>query len=328
MKLVFGSVLFLFLAPAFAFGANTVVQPKDGLGWLEKSALAAHNLNYQGIFVYQHGHYTETSRILHRIGQSGELERLESLDRTPRVIIRTSQNIRYYNLDQRIEMVEPLPSDNAFPAIFPEQMSRLSNYYNIALGPLSRYSGLPCQMVKLTPIDNLRYARHMCIGLGSGLLLHDSVLNSKHKPVENLTFTELAIGGNIKKSDIFEGLGGTWQIKKSSLNENMKGSVDFKLEPLPAGFHKVAEMMRDMPGRSQPVEHLIYTDGLTAVSLFIEPSGANPVFRIGLSCAGVIHVYTRIENGYTITALGEVPAVTVKKFARAVTLNSPEGNLH
>ncbi|MBU6460039.1 MAG: MucB/RseB C-terminal domain-containing protein [Proteobacteria bacterium] len=320
MSLWLGFFICWIAVPILAWGATSRMQPENGIAWLKRSALAAHHLDYQGIFIYQHGRYIETSRIIHSMGTSGERERLESLDRTPRVIIRTSQNIRYYNLKQHTEMIEPLPSAGNFPSVFADKWLHQSQYYHITLGQKSRYSGLSCQRVNLTPIDDLRYTRHMCIALKSGLLLHESVINNQKKPIEEMTFTELRIGGPIKRSMIFDGLGGNWQIKQSSLEKTMAGSVPFSLNPLPPGFHKIAQVMRNIPGRSQPVEHLIYSDGFTAVSLFIEPAGSDPVFRIGLSHAGVMHVYTRLDKGYTITALGEVPAVTVTNFARAVRL--------
>ncbi len=40
---------------------------------------------------------------------------------------------------------------------------------------------------------------------------------------------------------------------------------------LPPGFAKIIEGFRTLRGKREPVAHLVYSDGLVAVSVFIEP---------------------------------------------------------
>jgi sigma-E factor negative regulatory protein RseB len=54
----------------------------------------------------------------------------------------------------------------------------------------------------------------------------------------------------------------------------------------PVGFKKVMEMKRFKTGAQSPVAHLVYSDGLAAVSVFIEPLPTKRKFQEGLTHQG------------------------------------------
>ena len=87
----------------------------------------------------------------------------------------------------------------------------------------------------------------------------------------------------------------------------------------PPGFKKIMEMKRFKPGAQAPIAHLVYSDGLAAVSVFIEPAATkHPTPQAGLMRQGAINVYTRPVGGYWVTVVGEAPAESVKYIANAV----------
>jgi sigma-E factor negative regulatory protein RseB len=70
-------------------------------------------------------------------------------------------------------------------------------------------------------------------------------------------------------------------------------------------------------GKRSPVAHIVYSDGLVAVSVFVEPaSGVHPV---GLLQQGGVNVFVRDADGYVVTALGEAPAATIRQIANSVS---------
>ena len=77
-------------------------------------------------------------------------------------------------------------------------------------------------------------------------------------------------------------------------------------------------MARKVHGKSLPVTHVVFSDGLASVSLFIEPlvKGVKP--RIGQSVVGNTSFYSRVAGFLQITALREVPEVTTARIANAV----------
>jgi len=69
-----------------------------------------------------------------------------------------------------------------------------------------------------------------------------------------------------------------------------------------------------------PVAHLVYSDGLAAVSVFIEPLPASPRPADGLTHQGAVPIYTKSLPDQLVTVLGETPAATVMQIGDSVAL--------
>jgi sigma-E factor negative regulatory protein RseB len=89
------------------------------------------------------------------------------------------------------------------------------------------------------------------------------------------------------------------------------------VKELPPGFSKIVEGYRTLRGKVAPVAHLVFSDGLVAVSVFVEPMPQAPQ-PIGLSQQGGINVYSRQLNEHLVTVLGETPGATVRQIAFSV----------
>jgi sigma-E factor negative regulatory protein RseB len=77
--------------------------------------------------------------------------------------------------------------------------------------------------------------------------------------------------------------------------------------------------MQVIAGSSVPVQHLVYSDGLASVSVFIEPRSPQTQVMSGLAKVGAAFAYSRNLDGHQVTAVGEVPAATVEAIAAGVT---------
>ena len=89
----------------------------------------------------------------------------------------------------------------------------------------------------------------------------------------------------------------------------------------PAGFKKIMEMRRTKQGGGVPVAHLVYSDGLAAVSVFIEPLPPSRPAD-GLSHQGAVTIYTKSLPDQLVTVLGETPAATVMQIGDSVGLKA------
>ena len=79
---------------------------------------------------------------------------------------------------------------------------------------------------------------------------------------------------------------------------------------------------------SGPVEHLVFSDGLASVSVFVEigrVEGANLVREEDAATLGTSSAYSIVVQGYRVTAVGEVPPETVRVIARAIHNAAPDG---
>ena len=290
-------------------------QSPETLSWLRKIHEASQKLSYSGTFVYQQGARSETSRIT-RYG-AGDIERLEVLDGRPREIVRTRDTVRCYLPDRQVVKVERRAADRNFPALVPEQVGALARHYDISLGETRRIAGFDCQAVLLTPKDNLRYGYKLYADASSGMLLRAVTVDASGETIEQFSFTQLSIGNVTREMVRTRHSAGGWRIDHAEASPAQLAGWSLSAE-LP-GFRKIVELKRRL-GESRPVGQMVYSDGLAAVSVFIEPLDAarKEAQRTGLASVGAIHIYTREVANHMVTVVGEAPAVSVQRIANAV----------
>ena len=306
------------LLPVSAAIAQT---ESSAMEWLERIYSATQKLNYTGTFVYQHGQQVETSRITHVVDARGPYEKVETLDGVPREIVRTRDQVVCYLPSTKTMKIDKQPDVQTFPAILPQQLKGLSDYYKVRKGKVERVGGYDCQVVVLEPKDRMRYGHQLWADRSSGMLLKAKTLDEGNQVLEQFAFTQLKIGGNIDRERIkprFSGKGVSWRVEDSDASHVNLAQAGWTIRSKPPGFRTVAELMRTLGGNSG-VGHIVLSDGLAAVSVFIEPmSSKHPAPQPGLVRQGVINVYMRPVGNYWVTAVGEAPPESVKYIANAV----------
>jgi sigma-E factor negative regulatory protein RseB len=311
-------------ALALAIGAAQAQSPET-LSWLRKIHEATQRLSYTGTFVYQNGNRSETSRITRYVDASGDIEKLEIMDGVPREIVRTKDTVRCYLPDSRVVKVEKRLSSRAereFPALVPERITALARHYDISLGETQRIAGYDCRAVLLTPKDNLRYGYKLYADAASGMLLRAVTVDSEGNEVEKFSFTQLAIGNVTRDMVKPRHAVRAWRVDDAGAEPARLAGWGLAAE-LP-GFRKVTELKRRL-GESRPVGQMVYSDGLAAVSVFIEPlEGRREPPSTGLSSMGAIHIYTREVANHIVTVVGEAPAVSVQRIADSVEFHRPQ----
>ena len=298
------------------------LQESEALAMLQRIADAARKLNYAGTFVYQHGDQVETSRIVHFTDSSGEYEKLEILDGPRREIIRNNDEVMCYYLDAKIMRSEKRVARRTFPALLPDQLSTLTEYYHIRKGEPERIAGFDSQALVLEPRDGMRYGHKFWAEANSGLLLKARMVNERHNVVEQFSFTQLTIGSGISRDMVnpsFSVRSPEWRVDSFANNLTSNVESGWAVKNFPAGFRKIMEMRRNKLGNSIPVTHMVFSDGLAAVSVFIEPMANRTRINEGLSHQGAINIYTRTISDQVVTVLGEAPASTVMQIANSVS---------
>lgn len=319
----------LFLAVAALVGlhgvsqAADVAQQTDALGWLKKSAAAAHQLNYSGTYVYQYGDYLETSKITHIKDESGEHEKLEALDGSPREVIRNNEEVLCFEPDNSASVVvEKRKVEKSFPALLPTQLDGIAENYRARFAEPDRMAGHACKVIVLEPRDQYRYRHKLWIDQATGLLLKAGMLNDRNEVIGQFAFTQVEIGGQIDKESLKPKIAGK-KVRVSNdpatATELQQSDLSWAVKQLPPGFALVTVMKRMIPGKGVPVNHLVFSDGLATVSVFIEPVATVTKPMQSVVRQGAIHVYSRTVADHRITVLGEVPAITVMQIANSVS---------
>ncbi|MCE2998904.1 MAG: MucB/RseB C-terminal domain-containing protein [Betaproteobacteria bacterium] len=314
----------LMFGTVFPLPVSAAEPQREALAMLEKMAAASRKVNYSGTFVYNQGGQTETSRIAHFVNPAGGvLERLETLDGPAREVIRTNDQVICYLPLTKTVLIDPRGS-RQFPVRL-EQIQTLGQHYRVTLESTDRVAGVDCQWVALQPKDNLRYARRFCADIKTGLPLRARTLNEKNQVIESFTFSTLQIGGKFDRDLVrsrYAAQSKGWKVERSELSAADSGDSGWVVGQLPAGFGKLMELRRSMPGKpGTTTSHLVFSDGLAAISVFIEPlsqAKGKADGKPALRHQGAVHVYTRNVAGHAVTVLGETPAETVMQLARSL----------
>jgi sigma-E factor negative regulatory protein RseB len=289
--------------------------------WLQRAADAARSLSYAGTLVYQHGGRVETTRVLHLTDASGEHEKLINLDGPAREVVRNNEQIRCYYPDAKIIRLELRNSRNAFPSLLPQQQATLVGYYNFRKAETARIAGLETQAYVFEPKDGLRYGHKLWADVATGLLVKAQLLNERGIPLEQFAFTDVAIGVKIDREQVrptFAPPPPDWQMREARVGDVAPQDTGWQVKDLPPGFTKLVEGYRTLRGKSVPVAHLVFSDGLVAVSVFVEPMPQTPQ-AIGASQQNGVSVYSRQLSDHLVTVAGEAPGVTVRQMAYSVT---------
>ena len=314
------------LAPAAfaALVAATSARADDATQWLARVAQAGRQLNYAGTIVYQRGNRTETSRIVHLNNGGKEYEKITSLDGPAREIVRTQNEVRIYYPDAKVVRIEPRLFRNAFPSLSPEQQKSLRDYYDFKVVGGERVGGVAADIVVFEPKDGLRYGHRFWSDATTGLLLKARVVNERGEIVEQFAFTDTQINAKLDRALVepsWPTVPPDWKVKELSSGDVALHDTGWAVTRIPAGFTKIMEGFRRRPGRPNPFAQLVFSDGLVAISVFVEPLSGAPGApgATGFSATqGGFNSYSFRQDDNLVTVMGEVPGATVRQIAQSV----------
>jgi len=341
-RLIWGVAL-LVAALCGASAQGTVMQPRgvarvapaDSLSaaqWLDRIREAAQQQNYEGVFVYQRGAFVQSSRITHYASRAeGEYEQIESLDGQPRRMLRHNDTLYTFVPERHLCVVEKRLNRNAFPALLSTSGNQALTGYTLKLRGAGRVAGVPARIIDLLPKDGYRFAYRLYVDARSGLLLREQTLDANGQVLEQLSFSQIRIGAPVNKTPIVNGIHSAmnkagWTVVNSPVAPVNIEAQGWVLPAAAPGFRKIRELRRPMAAQDAgvppiPVDQAVFSDGIAAVSIFIEPVAHNSR-KAGTGNSGATHVLVTQRAGHWLTLMGEVPQATLQKFAAAIEYKS------
>ena len=310
------------LMPVSAAIAQTDPQ---AVAWLQRIQAATQRLSYAGTFVHQHGDQMQTSAVTRHVNASGRQERLESLSGPLREVIRAGEQVTCYLPESRTVRIERQVADRSFPAILPGQIKDLTESYQIRKAETERVAGHDCQVIVLTPKDRTRYGHKLWADVSTGMLLKARTFDERGIAIETFEFTQLQIGGidpgRVKSR--YSPKARDWRVEDSLAQDANLLEAGWVIKSSLPGFRKIGEMRRNLGG-TQGVGHIVLSDGLAAVSVFIEPWTSRPDAVNGIARQGATNAYSRRLGDHRITVVGDAPADSVKYLANAIEYRKPQ----
>ena len=282
---------------------------------LEMATASAQHQNYQGTLVILKSGDLSTLSVVHGKDQRGVWEELETLTGTPRKVIRQNNRVMSVFPDKGLMTVRESKRSTSLPYSVPESFSRLNEFYEFERLEDDRIAGYPSLVVHLKPRDAYRYGYRYWLDSDKGMLLRCDVFNLQDEVVEQMMFTRLDyLSGmpSLAFKDV-ELSGYTVKSLQDIIPE--PAELMWKVTSLPAGYRLTERHYRGSD--SAAFTQLVYSDGLASVSVFIEKIDKNGKYLHGASAVNAVHAYGQRNGDYFVTAVGEVPADTVRRLAKS-----------
>jgi sigma-E factor negative regulatory protein RseB len=308
-----------------ALAASFAAVADDARGLLERMERALATGNYQGTFVHQHDGQSETLRILHRVSGNEIAERIVSLDGSGREIIRRDGELTAYFPDQRVALVQGGPRESLLLGDLSHLDSAAAQMYRISEEAPTRVSGRPARVVAVEPQDELRYGYRVWIDESSAMPLKTQLRTAAGRVVEQLVFTELTLPTHIADAALQPAVVARdyrWIRHHSAAAAGGEpADTTWDASELPPGFRLTANSTQLLAGAGTPVTHLVFSDGLASVSVFVEPQSPRSAMQrrspapATMTSLGSSSALSTEVDGHRITAIGEVPPATVRAIA-------------
>ncbi|WP_455205672.1 MucB/RseB C-terminal domain-containing protein [Kaarinaea lacus] len=293
----------------------------SAIDYLNKMGTALQTLNYHGTLVYIHDGVVESMQLIHKNDADGEFERLVHLSGEPREVIRDNDVVTCYLPDSQSVTVGERRFNNHLLVKLTNNLDKFAPNYSFGLNGTQRVAGKTARAITIDPKDPYRYGYRVWVDENNGLLLKSELLDAQGEVLEQMMFAQLQVVDEIPQELLKPGVSGdkfTWHGKKSKTAKVMNVDQGWQVAQLPSGFSVSGHFKQMMPNSEQPAEHMVVSDGLASVSIYIEPFNAESQAFVGASRMGAINVYGSVFEDFQITVIGEVPESTVEMIAQSI----------
>jgi sigma-E factor negative regulatory protein RseB len=290
---------------------------------LVRMSEAARDVNYEGVVIYQAQNRLETLRVVHGFRDGVELERVEALTGAPREIVkRDGKVICLLPRDRKFTLDRPTPK-GLFPSLDAERVAQLATIYDFRAIGAARIAGRNCQGLEIRPRDDFRYGYQIWADAETQVPLKVNLVARDGRVLEQMMFTEVRFPEEIVDARFDEALAEHEErVAARAAQVEVPAALQAgasRIGSLPPGFRVTMRSIRQSADGSGVVEHVVLTDGLTAVSIFSaqQREASVPVFQ-GQSRMGAVHAFGRVIGTMHITVIGEAPQETVRLIGESV----------
>lgn len=279
---------------------------------------AARSVNYQGVIVYRTQERLETLKVIHGVDGGVEMERVQALDGAPREVVkRDGQVICLLPKDRRVTVDKTTPK-GLFPALSAERVAQLAEVYEFREMGSARVAGRSCRALAITPRDDFRYGYQICADAQTDVPLQVNLVARDGVVLEQMKFTEVEFPRSIPAQAFESNLESapahppTQPAQLAERTVAGPAPVPWQFRELPPGYRVTMRDVRPTADGKGVVEHVLITDGLSAISVFSVRREAPAQGFQGQSSMGAVHAFGRLLGRMHITVVGEAPPQTVR----------------
>ncbi|MEY4906879.1 MAG: hypothetical protein RL260_597 [Pseudomonadota bacterium] len=319
--------------------------PQDIVAIVKRIQDAALRRSFVGTYVVSHGGHMTSSRITHFCDGRDQIERIEALDGQMRQVYRHNDTVHVLWPGTRTALIEQRELVGRFPAPLQPGDGAQLDQYELQTGDDERIAGHAAQVVVFKPRDALRFPRRLWLERRTGLLLRSDLLNERGEVLESASFSELQLHVKLSAQTLLQEMHRLdgYKVSKPVYTATTLDNEGWTLHTPVPGFETRQIVRRPMapwiartaaPGASgagptgdsnnnSTMVQAVYSDGLTHVSVFIEPFVAALHKREVPATVGSTSALSRRNGDWWITAVGAVPVAALQQFVDGLERRKP-----
>ncbi|MFD2168024.1 MucB/RseB C-terminal domain-containing protein [Thalassotalea euphylliae] len=307
----------LLLSVSFSASA---VESDQAQSWLKRLSDSLNSLNFNTSFVVVKNNQAEPYHWFHGITEDNtEVEILSLLNGPRKDVLRKGNTVSYIEPEMPPYSVNASHISSPIPAIFSQDVSKLvENYEFISVGR-SRVLGKPAQLVRIVSRDTHRFGHWVWLDMETGLPLKLALLTRQGQLLEQIQFTHLEITEAPAESLLQ--LADAELPQVLDLPDNEAQEFAWKVNWLPSGFKQVKSNRHRIAHTKQPVEFMLFNDGLVDVSVYVNAS-AEKQRPVEYVMNGATVVLNQVTNGFEVSVVGKIPSTTAKAIADSVAFKA------
>ncbi len=287
--------------------------------------------DYDGTFTYDAGEDLSSIRVVHKVVNGEQRERLVHLNGAPREILRHGEEVvcKVMPGDDLAVLENSIPA-GPFARAFVREFERLGGSYQVDDMGEGRVAGRAARRLSITPKDDFRYGFRLWLDAENHLLLRSQLVDQQGQKLEEFLFSSIVFGDDVLdqalESEDMSGSMVSHLTLKSSSRESVDplqdGRVAWTVAWLPPGFKMASADIRRKPASGESVESMIYSDGIASFSIFLEPmpqkGAARMTARNGATVAIARGVRT-LSGHFLATLVGEIPEPTGTRIVESIS---------
>jgi len=291
--------------------------------WLERLSNSLNKLNFSTSFVVVKNNQAQPYHWFHGVDENGEeLEILSLLNGPRRDILRKGNVVSYIEPELPPYSVSSQKISGPIPAIFAGDISQLESIYDFISVGRSRILGRPAQLIRIEAKNAHRHAYWLWLDQQSSMLLKLSIVTKQGQPLEHIQFTHLDITDKPSESVL--------QLHETELPvlvdipvEYQKQQLQWDVKWLPEGFKQINSNRHKISMTKQPVEFMLFSDGLVDISIYVNASKEKQR-NADFAKDGATLVLNQVNDGIEVSVVGKIPSKTAKIIADSITIKPPK----
>jgi len=309
----------IFVAGAFAtVSGEALADSTSPQQWLDRMATAVQTTNYEGTVLRVRGGRAEALKVVHAVTDGIIREKVIAQEGNGLEIIRNGNEVHCILPERKSVLVEEWDNQSTLFSTLPSSDIPSGGAYDILIVRKERVAGRTAVLLAIRPHDNYRYGHRIWLDEETAFPLQTQLIDDEGNELEQVKFADISLDKEIHTSALAPSYSidsFTW-ITEQKRSRTPAAAADWQAGDLPIGFEPVSAHSEEMPGNENPVAHVLYSDGIANVSVFVaERKGADVE---GISSIGSSNSFSVTHGDHVITAVGEVPVRTVEQIAKSV----------